>query len=269
MKNRIGLGLAISFLIVASIFGAIGCKPPNNTSVCLPETDKEYILIFNCIDELLTGDLEDTVTLADLAAQYKGQDIIGLGTTLRPHSGELLFLSGNCYWADPLNEGKTTQIDWTAEKLPFCAITQVSDKEALVFNGVTGDIHEWLVSKLLDIGAPLAVIEINGKFSDVDLSIADRLPLDPGETLKSALVTVSQEGEWQMVGFYARRDVDQAIISVPESPVHLHGKTADNSHGGHIKKANAVSSTVTIYPIKQFILRNRVPTGVTAAALIK
>jgi len=267
MKNRIGLGLAISLLLAASIFGATGCKPSTGTGVYVPQTDKEYILIFNCVDELLTGNLEDAVKPSDLAPQYEGQNIIGLGTTLRPHSGELLFISGNCYWADPTNQGRITEVSWkSSEWLPFCAITKVSDKYALIFTGVTDDIHGWLVNKLLELDIPLAAIKVSGRFSNVDLSIADILPSNPSESLKSTLVTVSEEGEWQMAGFYASRSDDQAVISVPESPVHVHGKTVDSSYGGHIKKANSVSATVTIYPIKQFILSNRVPTGVPAVS---
>lgn len=256
--------MVAGLFLVIGLFASIDCKPSAGTAAYLPQTDKEYILIFNCVDELLTGDLADTVSLNDLAGQYSGQDIVGLGTTLRQHSGELIFISGNCYWADPASDGKITQLDWTDEKLPFCAITMVASKDALVFTEITGDIHEWLGSKLMELGIPLAAIKVNGKFIDVDLSIADKLPKNPSEKLKSTLITVSEEQEWQMVGFYASKSDDQAIITLPESPVHLHGKTLDNSHGGHIKKANSVSSAVTIYPVKQFVLYNRVPVCVTA-----
>jgi alpha-acetolactate decarboxylase len=259
MKKEISLGLAASLLLLTCLFGYSGCKPQVETGTCLPQADSNYILIFNCVDELLTGDLTDTVSLNDLASQYSGQDIVGLGTTSRQHGGELLFLSGKCYWADPTSDGKITEIDWTAEKLPLCAITRVSDGDELVFLGVTGNIHDWLVNKLVELNVPLAAIRVNGTFDNVDLSIADKLPTNPSEKLKSMLITVSQEQDWQMAGFYALNSDDQAIITVPESPVHLHGKTLDNSHGGHIKKAESKSSTVTIYPIKQFILSNRVP----------
>jgi alpha-acetolactate decarboxylase len=264
MRRKISLGLVISLLLAVSSFGLLSCGPSVESGVYIPAADNQYILVFNCVDELLTGDLTDTVSLSDLAGQYAGKDIVGLGTTLRQHSGELLFVSGKCYWADPTSEGKVTEIKWTAEKLPFCAITRLSSEDALVFNGVTGDIHEWLENKLLELGIPLAAIKVNGNFSDVDLSIADELPANPAETLKSTLVTVKAEQKWQMVGFYTSNKDDQAIITVPDSPVHLHGKTSDNSHGGHIKKANSISSTVTIYPIREIILRNRVPAGVPA-----
>jgi alpha-acetolactate decarboxylase len=260
MQKRICLGLSTGLFLLVWLFGSVGCKLPTGTGTCLPQADKEYILIFNCVDELLTGDLADTVSLNDLAGQYAGQDIVGLGTTSREHGGELIFVSGKCYWANPANDGRVSEIDWTAaEKLPFCAITRVDDEDALVFIGITGDIHEWLGKKLAELGIPLAAIRVNGEFVDVELSIAGRLPTNPSEQLKSTLVTVSDEQEWQMVGFCALESDDQAIISVPESPIHLHGKTPDNSHGGHIKKASSISSTISIYPIKQFILSNRVP----------
>ncbi|MCJ7655263.1 MAG: acetolactate decarboxylase [Dehalococcoidia bacterium] len=264
MKKGIGLGLAAGLFLLVWLFGSLGCKPPAGAGAYLPQSDKEYILIFNCVDELLTGDLTDTVSLNDLASQYSGKDIVGLGTTSRQHGGELLFLSGKCYWADPTSDGKITEIDWTAEKLPFCAITRVSDKDALVFPGITGNIHDWLVNKLVELDIPLAAIRVNGTLVNVDLSIADKLPTSPSENLKSTLTTISQEQDWQMAGFYALNSDDQAIITVPESPVHLHGKTLDNSHGGHVKKADSISSTVTIYPIKQFILSNRVPASAPA-----
>ena len=260
MKKELSLGLAAGLLLLTCLFGYAGCKPQVETGTCVPQVDKGYILIFNCVDELLTGDLTDTVSLNDLASQYSGQDIVGLGTTSRQHGGELLFISGKCYWADPTSDGKITEIDWTAEKLPFCAITRVSDEDALVFPGITGNIHDWLVNKLVELDVPLAAIRVNGTFDSVDLSIADKLPTSPSEKLKSTLTTVSQEQDWQMAGFYALNSDDQAIVTVPESPVHLHGKTLDNSHGGHIKKADSISSTVTIYPIKQYILSNRAPT---------
>ena len=259
MKKEISLGLAAGLLLLTCLFGYAGCKPQVETGTCLPQADNTYILIFNCVDELLTGDLTDTVSLNDLASQYSGQDIIGLGTTSRQHGGELLFLSGKCYWADPTSDGKITEIDWTAERLPLCAITRVSDEDVLVFPDVTGNIHDWLVNKLVELNVPLAAIRVNGTFDNVDLSIADKLPTNPSEKLQSTLITISQEQDWQMAGFYALNSDDQAIVSVPESPVHLHGKTLDNSHGGHIKKADSISSTITIYPIKQFILSNRVP----------
>jgi alpha-acetolactate decarboxylase len=264
LKKEISLGLAAGLFLAVGLFASIGCKPPAGTDAYLPQTDKEYILIFNCVDELLASDLTDTVSLSDLAGRYSGQDIIGLGTTLRQHSGELIFISGNCYWADPTSDGKVTRLDWTDEKLPFCAITSVASKDALVFTGITGDIHEWSGNKLMELGIPLAAIKVNGKFIDVDLSIADSLPTNPSEKLKSALITVSEEQEWQMVGFYALKSDDQTIITLPESPVHLHGKTLDNSHGGHVKKADSVSSEVTIYPVKQFVLYNRVSASVPA-----
>jgi alpha-acetolactate decarboxylase len=264
MKKEISLGLASGLLLLTCLVGFSSCKTPAETGACVPQTDKEYILIFNCVDELLTGDLADKVSLNDLASRYAGEDIVGLGTTSREHGGELLFLSGKCYWADPTNDGKVTEIDWTTEKLPFCAITTVSDDDALVFSGITGDIHGWLVNKLDELGIPLAAIKVNGTFVDVDVSIADRLPTSPSEKLESTLTTVSPEQDWQMAGFYASNSDDQAIITVPESPVHLHGKTVDNSHGGHIKKATSISSEVTIYPVKQFILINRVPANAPA-----
>jgi alpha-acetolactate decarboxylase len=265
MPKRIALGLVISLVLVSSLFSSLSCWPSGESGVYVPAGDEQYILVFNCVDELLTGDLADTVSLSDIAGQYIGNDIVGLGTTLRQHSGELLFVSGKCYWADPINDGKITEIDWTNELLPFCAITRLSENDSLVFNGVTGDIHEWLGKKLSELGIPLAAIKVNGNFNDVDLSIADQLPASPAELLKSALVTVSEEQEWQMAGFYASNTDEQAIISVPESPIHLHGKTADGSHGGHIKKANSLSSKVTIYPVDEIILRNRIPAGVPAA----
>jgi alpha-acetolactate decarboxylase len=263
VKKRISLVLAVSAFLLIWLFGSAGCKSPSEASACIPDADTGYILIFNCVDELLAGDLTDTVPLKDLERQYSGEDIVGLGTTSRQHSGELLFISGKCYWADPTNDGKITEIGWTSERMPFCAITRLADEDKVVINGISGYIHESLAKKMVELNIPLAAVKIEGRFNNVDLSIADRLPARPNETLKSTLLTVSEEREWQMVGFYALMIDDQAIISVPESAVHLHGKTLDNSHGGHIKRANSVSAIVTIYPIKQYILRNMVP-GVSA-----
>jgi len=249
---------SVSLIILIWLFLPAGCQELAKTDGIVPLTDEEHISIFNRVDELLMGDLNDTVLLKELEGQYSRGEIIGLGTTLREHSGEIFFFSGNCYWADPTNNGQVTKLDWIEERLPFCAIAKVDTENCLVSAGVTGDIHQWIERRMEELGVPLAAVEVEGEFTDIHLSIADRLPENPGEKLKSMLINVNEEREWKFVGFYARDEENQKLLSIPGHPVHLHGKTLDNNCGGHLQKANSIASEVAIYPIDQYILKNKV-----------
>ena len=187
-------------IAIASLFALTwlllpaGCQQLANTGATIPSADEEYVAIFNRVDELLLGDLNDTVSLEDLEGRYSGREAIGLGTTSREHNGEIFFVSGSCYWADPTSSGQVTELDWVGEELPFCAISLVDNEDCLVFTGATGDIHRWIEDKVEDLGLPLAAVKIGGKFTDVHLSIADRLPESPTEKLESVLVTVVESG---------------------------------------------------------------------------
>ncbi|MBM4451824.1 MAG: acetolactate decarboxylase [Chloroflexi bacterium] len=249
------VGLFVCLLLLLSA----GCCLQVGISAGLSSGEKEYIAIFNRVDELLIGDLGDTVLLAELGSKYEGKEIIGLGTTAREHCGELIFSSGNCYWADPTNQGWIVELDWSEEKLPFCAVVRVDRVAGSTFDGVYGDLHAYVEGKAKELGVPLAAVRVKGRFSGVKLSIADRLPVNVDEKVKGVVVTVDDEREWGFVGFYALTENDQEIISIDGHPVHLHGMTGDGSHGGHLVQANAVDAEVTIYPIGQYILRNRVP----------
>ena len=255
-KTRIAI---IGLLVLICLCLPAGCYQSANTVATLPSVDEEYVSIFNRVDELLMGDLNDTVSLEELSGQYLRKEIIGLGTTLREHAGEIFFLSGSCYWADPTNNGRITKLGWIEEELPFCAITRVDSEDCLVFIGATGDIHQWIEHKAQELGVSLAAVKAKGEFTDVHLSIADRLPENPSEKLESVLVTVNEERGWEFVGFYAQGEENQKLLSVPGHPVHLHGKTLENNYGGHIKKANSIASEVSIYVIDEYVLRNRVP----------
>ena len=251
--------IAIACLFVLTwLLLPTGCQQLADTTVTIPSADEEYVTIFNRVDELLMGDLDDTVSLRDLEGQYSGRDIMGLGTTLREHNGEIFFMSGSCYWADPTENGQVMKLGWIEEELPFCAITVIHNEDCLVFTGVTGNIHQWIEAKAEELRIPLAAVKVEGRFSDVHLSIADRLPTNSSEKLESILVTVSEEREWEFVGFYALGEEDQKLLSVPGHPVHLHGKTLDNSYGGHLQKADSIASEVAICPIGVYVLRNKV-----------
>lgn len=252
--------IAIASLVVLLwLFLPAACYPLANTVVTIPSVDEEHVSIFNRVDELLMGDLDDTVSLEELSGQYSGKEIIGLGTTLREHAGEIFFLSGSCYWADPTHNGRVTKLGWVEEELPFCAITRVDSEDCLAFTGATGDIHQWIEHKAEELGVSLAAVKVKGRFTDVHLSIADRLPKNANEKLESALIAVNEEREWEFVGFYAQGEESQKLLSVPGHPVHLHGKTLENDYGGHVQKANSIASQVAIYAIDEYVLRNRVP----------
>ena len=252
--------IAIASLVVLLwLFLPAACYPLANTVVTIPSVDEEHVSIFNRVDELLMGDLDDTVSLEELSGQYSGKEIIGLGTTLREHAGEIFFLSGSCYWADPTHNGQVMKLGWVEEELPFCAITRVDSEDCLVFTGATGDIHQWVEDKAEELGVSLAAVKVKGRFTDVHLSIADRLPKNANEKLESALIAVNEEREWEFVGFYAQGEENQKLLSVPGHPVHLHGKTLENDYGGHVQKANSIASQVAIYAIDEYVLRNRVP----------
>ena len=253
-------GIAIiGLLVLVWLSLPAGCYRPADSVATLPSVDEEYVSIFNRVDELLMGDLNDTVSLQDLQGRYSAKEIAGLGTTSREHAGEILFLSGSCYWADPSSNGQVTKLGWIEEELPFCAIARVDSEDCLVFTGATGDIHQWIEHKAEELGVSLAAVKAKGEFTDVHLSIADRLPENATEKLESVLVTVNEERGWEFVGFYAQDEENQKLLSVPGHPVHLHGKTLENNYGGHIKKANSIASEVSIYAIDEYVLRNRVP----------
>jgi len=252
------VSIAGLFVLLCLLLPA-GCYQSADTAVIIPGVDEDYVSIFNRVDELLMGDLDDTVSLEELSGQYSGREIIGLGTTLREHAGEIFFLSESCYWADPTSNGRVMKLDWIEEELPFCAITGVDIEDYLVFTGVTGDIHQWIERKIEELGIPLAAVKVKGRFADVHLSIADRLPENASEKLESVLITVNEEREWEFVGFYAQGEENQKLLSVPGHPVHLHGKTLENDYGGHVQKANSIASEVAIYPVDQYVLRNKVP----------
>ena len=255
---RIGI-TAINLFACVFLMLSAGCSLQSRENADIPGQQEEYIAVFNRVDELLAGDLADTVSLKELEPEYRGKKIIGLGTTSLEHCGELIFTSGNCYWADPTNQGRIKELDWTREQLPFCAVVAVDVDEKQVFGNVDGDIHQWLETKMKGLGSPLAAVEVKGKFGGVRLSVADKLPSSPAETVQSVIITVDERQEWEFVGFYAYAENDQELISVTGHAVHLHGKTIDGSNGGHLQQANAVVAEVTIYPVSQYILRNRVP----------
>jgi len=255
--TRISLFALVVFACLSLLVSA-GCSLRIGDKASIPESG-EYITVFNRVDELLIGDLDDTVWLKDLETEYRGRKIIGLGTTSLEHCGELLFASGACYWADPTNQGQIVELDWSEEYLPFCAIVTLEGDEKQVFGDVNGDIHQWLETKMEVLDVPLAAVEVRGTFDGVRLSVADKLPSGPTDTLKSIIIESDERQEWEMVGFYAYTENEQELISVIGHPVHLHGKTIDGSKGGHVQQANSVAAEVTIYPINQYILKNRVP----------
>jgi len=255
---RFNIVIITLFACVVLVLSA-GCSLQTGENAGIPGQEEAYIAVFNRVDELLAGDLYDTVSIKELEPEYRGKKIIGLGTTSLEHCGELIFMSGGCFWADPTNEGRIEELDWAEDQLPFCAVVAVDVDEKQVFGTVDGDIHQWLETKIEGLDITLAAVEIKGKFDGVRLSVADKLPSSPTETLQSVIITVDERQEWEFVGFYAFAENDQELISVAGHPVHLHGKTIDGSKGGHLQQANALGAEVTIYPVNQYILRNRVP----------
>lgn len=219
--------------IILLLLSPLACQGPIANIATIPIGDEEYILIFNRVDELLNADLDDAVQLVELKESYSGKEIIGLGTTLREHSGEILFLSGDCYWADPTNNGKVTKLDWALEELPFCAISRVDVEDCLRFTEVEGDVHQWIESRMKELGIRLAAIRIEGTFDEVNLSIAYSLPQEVEGKLENIFVTCDEEDDY--------------------------GKTKGNDLGGHLQEGNSVDSEVTIFPIDEYILRNRLP----------
>jgi alpha-acetolactate decarboxylase len=248
-----------AMLVVALSLLALACGRPSETGSAISIGEEDYISIFNRVDELFVGDLDDTVSLRDLKDVYSGKEIIGLGTTLREYNGEICFVDGSCYWADPTQNGKVVELDWKKDNLPFCAIAVVDVEKGLKFEGVEGDIHYWVASKTRELGIKLAAVKVEGIFSDVNLSIARTLPKEAGDELENMFLTIDQKGEWTFVGFYAECEEEQSILSVVGYPVHLHGKIRDDKFGGHLQRAVSVYSDVTIFPLDGYTLTNRLP----------
>jgi alpha-acetolactate decarboxylase len=258
--KRAGI-VAIALMIALSLLSPACGRPaePAEPGITPPVGEEEYISIFNRVDELLMGDLSDTVSLGDLRDAYSGKEIIGLGTTLREYNGEIFFMDGSCYWADPVQNGRVVELDWRKDNLPFCAITVVDVGRGLNFEGVEGNIHSWVTLKARELGIKLAAVKIEGIFSDVNLSIARTLPKEAGDELENAYSTIGEKGEWTFVGFYAEGEDEQNILSVAGHPVHLHGKIKDSRFGGHLQWATSVYSNVKIFPLDGYILTNRLP----------
>jgi hypothetical protein len=135
----------------------------------------------------------------------------------------------------------------------------IDEASGQTYEGLSGDLHTFVERKAKELEIPLAAVKIEGKFSNVSLSVADKLPTNPSEKLKGVTVPVGEERQWEFVGFYVLRGGEQELISIEEHPVHIHGMTPDGSHGGHLVQANAVDAEVTIYLIGQYVLRNKMP----------
>ena len=213
--------------------------------------------VYNRVDELLEGDLDDTVSVAAVRRRLKN-DSIGLGTTSRSDNGEVVIVGKSIFWIDP--EGASVrEITDPGETLPFCAVAYIPSS-ARRFELSGGDLKEMVLARCRDTGEGLLALKIAGEFYDVKVSVAKTIPRsgfdfeDPGNCL--AYFTEG-EADWVMVGFYAASAEDQRILSVEGHPVHIHGVNDDRSFGGHIQKAKVKNAVLFTHTITTLTLMNK------------
>ncbi|MFQ6062713.1 MAG: acetolactate decarboxylase [Methanosarcinales archaeon] len=250
------------FLILGLVLISLGIIFSGCVKNQVSEQQGTTLLVVNKVEDLLAGDLWEYRSLDDLAPLISKAEILGLGTTSREHNGEILFFTEDskrkCIWADPVSKSYNN-LQWTDEKLPFCAIALLDSRDVYIVKDVTGDIHEKVIDEIKKQGINRAAVRIDGSFDKVKVSIAYHLPKTglaigtvhaASDNFREAHITV--EHEWTMVGFYTNSESEQKIISVKGKPLHLHGIERDGKIGGHIVKANSTSSTIKIYPIKDY-----------------
>ena len=213
--------------------------------------------VYNRVDELLTGDLDDTVSVAAVRRRL-GEDSVGLGTTSMAENGEVVIACKAIFWVDP-EDASVHEITDPAETLPFCAVAYVPSS-ARRFELSGGDLKEMVLARCRETGEGLLALKIIGEFNEVKVSVAKTIPRsgfdfeNPGQCL--AYFTEG-EADWVMVGFYAASAGDQRILSVEGHPVHIHGVNEDRSFGGHIQKAKVKKAVLFTQPITTLTLMNK------------
>jgi len=213
--------------------------------------------VYNRVDELLAGDLDDTVSVADVRRRLR-DDSVGLGTTSMSANGEVVITGKAIFWVDP-EDASVREITDPGETLPFCAVAYVPSS-ASRFELSGGDLKEMVLARCRETGDGLLALKIVGEFDDVKVSVAKTIPRsgfdfeNPGKCL--AYFTEG-EADWVMVGFYAASAENQRILSVEGHPVHIHGVNGDRSFGGHIQKAKVKKAVLFTQPITTLNLANK------------
>jgi alpha-acetolactate decarboxylase len=218
---------------------------------------RETAYVYNRVDELLAGDLGDTVRLSSLVRRLR-RDSVGIGTTSRAENGEVFILGESVFWIDP-EEAGVHKLEDPRETLPFCAVAEVPTS-AGSFELSGGELMESVLARCAGTGEGLLALKITGEFGEVEVSVARTIPRegfdfdDPGRCL--AFFTEGA-ASWTMVGFYAAAPEDQRILSVEGHPVHLHGVAGGGSFGGHIQRAEVKKATVSFEPVDRLDISNK------------
>jgi hypothetical protein len=228
-------------------------------------------LVYNSVADLLAGDLWETTTPAVAAEALRAVPghwpLVGLGTTARPwNNGEIVVLGTAGHpeflWCEATYPNPVVPV--IEARFPFLAVAACDPARQVVLRLRAGeDLHAQVTQWLKSQGIPLAAVSVTGTFRDIRYTIAHHLakegsPLtQPGIDVTRYLLPfqASPPAAWRFAGFYAAAPEAQALISVPGSPLHLHGLRVDRAHGGHLSGATVVAGEARACPLPPPALR--------------
>lgn len=245
------------------------------------------LLVYNTVARLLSGDLHHTVSIEDVWKDlfFFPADwlVLGIGTTnwLR-RNGEMM-PDGTAHhlhfwWADPktapqshvidlaenpdASNPKETALVKSTVEFPFLALA-VCDPETAITETIAdvANLHQWLEEKLAELDLTVAGIQIKGICDNVTTTDAHYIPeegldLSAGYTGDDFFYRADHaKGTWIMNGIYTNDASLVPFVTLAGYPVHLHGYQQDHVSGGHIVQADIISAEVSIYPMKDVMLK--------------
>jgi hypothetical protein len=248
------------------------------------------LLVYNTVSRLFSGDLQHVVTIndvwADLFAFPSEWKVVGLGTTnWLKRNGEMMpdgtARDLNFWWADPRSSPQAHVIDLEDRpedtdmsentivkrqaQFPFLALA-VCDPSSGMVAAVEGvdSLHQWLKDSMEAAGIKLAGVQVRGQFGHMKVSDAHYLPAE-GLNAAKGYIGVSSDffrfseydggSSWTINGLYTSDDSLMAFISLPNTPVHLHGYQTETMHGGHVISAEVVNAEVTVWPLTDTVIK--------------
>lgn len=235
------------------------------------------LLSYNTVQGLLSGDLNNTVTIGrlldDLAAYPPDWPVVGVGTTNLPfRTGELMpgGTAGDprIWWADPDSPSRAAVTDLRAAsggagaRFPFVALAVGDPSRQVTWTAEdVPDVHAWLSARMAEAGIELAGVLLEGEFGAVKTTVSYNIP-STGLDLSGGYVGADyfRFGEyapavWRMNGLYSATPALQPVIAAAGNPIHLHGFRPEAMIGGHITSAAATRVSVTVWPLDQLIVR--------------
>lgn len=246
------------------------------------------LLVYNTVERLLRGDFYHSVALdalrGDLGRSTSECPIVGLGTSnWFDRHGELI-VDGSAgepsfWWGDPTADPPGRLVDLLHDRPPASdrLVTPVvgAEDERPQFPFVTValcrpgtettreapagvEIHEWLVAWMRDANIGLAAARAEAPCETVRYTTLCHIPAGGiREDAEGRFEHGASQGKsWSLRGVYATNPTIQDMVSVPGSPLHLHGYSATAGIGGHVAAAHPEKPVrVTVWPIKDLVLR--------------